>query len=194
MVSDGDGGTDSEVLNLHIYDFVLDLDEGWNLISFPLIPTDTNVENVFDSVKENLNKIWVYKYDENTGKNVWYYKTYNEDWEGSEEFVDVEPGFGYFVEMSNYDSVSFDGSKMSGFGIPPSQTVVPGWNLIGHYGMKTDVSKSNAFTDSLSSYYSTMLDDEGNPQDSLNPTNGYWLFITETSNRLYAPSAFSYAY
>ncbi|VVB79491.1 PKD domain protein [uncultured archaeon] len=196
-VTDDDGGVGTDTATATIYDYQIDLSEGWNLISFPLVPADTNLQNVLDPIKENLEKVWVYRYDETTGKNVWLYQLYDgEEWVGNTEFEDIAPGLGYYLEMSDSDSLLMNGEKMydlgGGLTSPPTQEVVPGWNLIGHYGMNSGMSKANAFV-TLSGNYATMLDKDGNTELNLFSKEGYWLFVTGTNTLQYAPSGYAYA-
>ena len=44
------------------------------------------------------------------------------------------PGWGYWILANSDDMLVIGGSLMQPASLPPSRTIVPGWNLIGYYG------------------------------------------------------------
>jgi PKD repeat protein len=206
-VSDEDGGSATDTLTVSVYNYQIELSEGWNLFSIPLVPEndDTSINVVLGEVSSDAYVIWAYVYDEETGKNVWKYNTPDSDgWNVDRTLQNIIPGYGYYIKMNNEVLIYNNGEKMYGnsdnenewnIPKPPVVTLTPSWNLVGHYGMNTDVSKEEAL-DTLGESYSTMLDMEGNPISdgtNLSPTQGYWLFVTGTDNLDYAPSEEAYS-
>lgn len=206
-VNDGDDYSEIVTAQVVIYNYQIELSEGWNLFSIPLVPEndDTSINAVLGEVSSDAYVIWAYVYDEETGKNVWKYNTPDSDgWNVDRTLQNIIPGYGYYIKMNNEVIAYNNGGKMYGNSDdedewnvpkPPVVTLTPSWNLVGHYGMNTDVSKEEAL-DTLGESYSTMLDMDGNPisdETSLNPTQGYWLFVTGTDNLDYAPSEEAYS-
>jgi len=178
----------NDLIDVEVYNYSIDLKEGWNLISIPLIPEDddTSIESVFSEIIDDIEQIWAYQY--NSNQNLWKYYTPTIG-----DLDEIVPGYGYYVKMSEHNTLNLRGKKVygitEGLGIPPVVTLAPSWNLIGHYGLNS-VEKDYAFT-SLEDDYSSLFDRVGTPVSILNPTKGYWLFVTGENN-LYAPSTMSY--
>jgi len=199
IANDGEDSGEIATATVNVYDYSIGLDAGWNLISFPLIAEDddTDYKTVLGNVKEDLEKIWTYKYDPATGKNKWYYKTGgSSSWSGMTGFNDIVPGYGYYVFMTNERTLFQNGEKMYGENLgamttPPVVQLDAGWNLIGHYGMNTDVVKAEAL-EAFSGVASTVLNENGAIVNAFNPTEGYWMFSTEINTGEYAPSIADY--
>lgn len=197
-VHDGDNYSEIAEAEVTVYDYQIALSEDWNLISIPLVPEDTSIDEVLgEEVSSNADVIWAYVYDEEEGRNVWKYNMPIEgNWSSERTLNDIIPGYGYYIKMNSEVTVYNDGERMYGnneFTVPkpPVVTLIPSWNLIGHYGMEEDINKENAL-DTLDSSYSTLLDKDGYSVSEMNPTEGYWLFITGTNNLDYAPSNAAY--
>ena len=106
----------------------IDLAAGWNLISLPLIPTNSTIE----SVMAGLNVTLVYHYDPTVPK--WFF------WNGTPagDLTDMVDGLGYWVFMGSPGTMTVVGTEMP---VPPCPTcpppapptyeVVAGWNMIG---------------------------------------------------------------
>jgi len=184
-----DDGTDYTIVTheIEIFDYKIFLtDEEWNLVSLPLVPLDgnTEIENVFDDVLGNVKTIWSYQ----MGK----WKVYSQ---APNDLVNIVPGYGYYIGMSESDTTYQNGKKMYGDDTPPQPpvvTVTPSWNLIGHYGM-LNITKEDAL-ETIKDNYATVIDKDGNPVSVFNPTEGYWLFLTGLNNLYYAPSEKAYNY
>ncbi len=187
----------SDSYTIEVADFKIALQEGWNLISIPLVPEndDTSIDTILSDVSENVDVVWAYTYDEVLGKNTWRY--YDDETGNLDKII---PGYGYYIKMGSEDILYLNGKRMYGNddNIAPKPLVVtltPSWNLIGHYGLIEDISKSSAL-DTLSGSDSTILDKDGYSiadEEPLNPKQGYWLFLTGTDNLDYAPSEEAYS-
>ncbi len=191
-VNDGVDNSEIVTTTVTVYDYNIELDAGWNLVSIPLVPEndDTSINNVLNDVIGKVDVVWSYQQGE------WsYFKGV------TGELNEIIPGFGYYIKMLGEDTLYLNGEKVYGnneFTVPrpPVVTLTPSWNLIGHYGMKDNVAKSDAL-DTLAGSYSTMLDENYySVLDSglLIPTEGYWLFLTGTDNLDYAPSEAAYTF
>ena len=182
-----------------VYNYNINLEAGWNLISIPLVPEndDTAIESVLDDVSDNAKVVWAYQGGE------WSCYLADDEYDGlglcdedHSPLTTMEPGWGYYVKMYEEDILYLNGEKMYGFNEfdiprPPVVTLTPSWNLIGHYGLN-HVSKADALT-TLDGHYATLLNKVGTPISILEPTKGYWLFQTYTQDLDYAPSDADYA-
>jgi len=127
------------------YDYLTELQEGWNLVSIPVVPNSTTIEDVLDGIKENLDIIWAYKYEETAKENKWYYKYYSNGWKGSPEFDEIRPGYGYFILMKEDDvlyGVEKEFDSPAQVPVPSVKLATESWNLIGRYGAQPE-SMSN---------------------------------------------------
>ncbi len=165
-------------------DWVINLNQGANLISIPFTPASTDYKDVFDGVKSNLDRIWAYVYDPTTQQNVWKYKYYNNGWYGSTGFNDIVPGRGYFVFMKNSDILY--GNKETGSSdsstnpaTPPEVQLANGYNLIGVFGNQSNSTTSllHSLTFGGDSYWSSVMDMGGTSVSSMNSQEGYWIFM-----------------
>lgn len=196
-VSDEDGGVSTDTLTIIVLDYKLQLNSGWNLISIPLVPEEdnTSINYVFgDEIIDNAEIVWSYQ------NGQWKYNTPLSDgtrWTAtSGRIQNIIPGYGYYIKMDNEVTSYKNGERMydnDGFTTPkpPFVTLTPSWNLIGHYGMVESLTKDLALT-TLGGRDSTLLDNNGIAVSTMNPTEGYWLFITGTGNVDYAPSNDAY--
>ncbi len=105
---------------------LLTLNQGWNLISFPKLPSDTNVATVLNDISSNVRIVW--GFDNNTKAWLkWKPSTLNplpfalcsiESWEGYWIYMD-QPGT---INMTNWTAQS------------TTVSLSEGWNLIGYNG------------------------------------------------------------
>ncbi|MBD3247611.1 PKD domain-containing protein [Candidatus Pacearchaeota archaeon] len=199
MVVRVDNGTDYEYysFNTTVWSWKIDLVPGWNLVSIPVVPKDSSIENVFLNDLENSlvdgpeYAVWSYQYDSSTSSNRWFKSRKN----GDGDLDTVEPGKAYWLNLSNADTLKGYGDKLIAASTPPETVVIPGWNLIGHYGL-LNILGENALQDSLSGCYSTILDSNGNTLnksgDNFNPGKGYWVGINTSIGKIYFPSSNAY--
>jgi len=108
---------------------------GWNLMSPPLIPDDSDIDVVISAA--NLasgnvgNVALVYYYDAGD------YYGLGVDWRywsgpGTGDLPTIEDGLGYWFFMNSADTLTIHGTVMpSGLTLPPTYDVVSGWNMIG---------------------------------------------------------------
>ncbi len=207
-----DDGTDSIEANLsiHVFDYAIELSQGWNLISIPLVPEEdnTSINNVFGGeVSSRAEKIWSYSYDTDTDKNVWNYNEPLSDgsrWKAYPSRIqDIIPGYGYYLLM-NEEAINYqNGERYYGISdsgslpMPPQVELTTGWNLIGHYGMN-NVDKTDEVQDLSGGTLTniadiTLLNKDAVSVNQLNPTQGYWAFVTGQNNLWYAPSEADYS-
>jgi hypothetical protein len=114
------------------------LAEGWNLSSTPLMPYDTDIEDVLADLiaRGTVEGVWTMVYEGAPPKQVWKH------WTPTAGPVDtltkIIDGQGYWVKMKVDDSLTVVGTWTTWW--PPAfPEVVEGWNLIGytHWGRPT---------------------------------------------------------
>jgi len=120
-----------------VYSWIIDLQEGWNLVSIPYVPEDNTLlaEGVgITQIMSSIESIWSYEYN---SPSTWKY--YKEGDLGS-ELDKIVPGRGYWVKATKE-------AQIKGFGTQIGQTdQFPGmapeievpinhWSLIGRYGI-----------------------------------------------------------
>jgi len=199
IANDGDDDSAIVTTEVTVYAYGIDLNTGWNFISIPLVPEDTNINAVLsEEISENAEVIWSYQegeweYNEPLSSGKWS--------TSSSKIKEIIPGYGYYLKMKNESVIHHNGEKMYGNSDnnadwavpkPPVVTLTPGWNSIGHYGI-LNILKPLALT-TLDGNYATLIDKDGNPITTLEPTEGYWLFLTGITPLDYAPSSASYSF
>lgn len=190
-------GGDPKYYNIEItaYTWMIDLVEGWNLISIPMMPEDTSIDSVFANVYDNI------AYEGAGVDTVFQYDGADEDWDESRRYSDsssyygeftgsleIVPGYGYWVKMENADTLKGYGSMTPEMGGPMlGVDVANGWNLIGHFGLD-DLPVADALTSLVlgSTNYYDSVSVTGNMQTGV----GYWMtakFIPD-GETTYTPS------
>jgi len=108
-------------------DLTVTMDEGWNLVSTPFIPTSTAIATVLSSVLNNMSIVWYY----DASSSSWQF------YDGAEGATDTlstfEDGKGYWISMSDDGvSLTFTGKfESTGGTTPKNYSIIAGWNLIG---------------------------------------------------------------
>ncbi len=167
---------------------------GWNLISLPVVPNNTNIEKVLADVKNDVLEVW--KYDSVADK--WNMYKPNDP---SSDLTDMTAGYGYWINYNNDITKAISGSGtlfLEGSNTPPQRTLTSGWNLIGYYQRENTNAigvscglKTLRDPDSATSQWWTMLMSYENQNkqfsnidfnSNLNPGQGYWVFMTSKLN------------
>lgn len=195
MVVRVDNGTNSEYysFNTTVYSWKINLNQGWNLISIPVIPKNTSIQSVlFNQLYDSLPGgyeyvVWSYQYDGT--QNNWLKSRRT----GYGDLDYIEPGHGYWINMSSADILYGFGDKFIVAQTPPSKTITNGWNLIGHYGLLT-VSENDALRSlrlGTTQYYSYV---GTNSSGNFYPGEAYWIAATFLPDKEapYTPSNDSY--
>ncbi|RLG16117.1 hypothetical protein DRN69_01655 [Candidatus Pacearchaeota archaeon] len=180
------------------YDWVIPLYEGWNLISFPMIPTDeegnidTSLDNVLASIAGHI------PYEGASSYQIFQYSAYESKWYKARPYAsdpgftgtltNIIPGYAYWVKVNQdtvlkgYGTLDIDGPEQ----IPPSVNLGRSWNLIGKFGDNTilkNQSRNNLVLD-LGGYLGSLADyplmNNGvflANDDPFNPFEGYWALM-----------------
>lgn len=104
--------------------FTLDLDEGWNLISIPLIPKDQSTESILEEIKDDYEKI--YYYDSET--QIWeVFNPIKETLSQPNNLLQLNIGKAYWISMKKTRSLDILGYEIANY----SMSLNEGWNFIG---------------------------------------------------------------
>jgi hypothetical protein len=178
---DGDGTTDEpkepdSIVTIGQDSYSIQLHTGWNLISLPLMPDDTDILGVMSSVEGNWNSVWSYE-----GGNWKRYDLTGPDF--LNDLTTIETGKGYWINMKSTDTLSVSGSEATIKSIPLSA----GWNLVG-YNSLNSASTTGAMNSVTGNWNSVWSYETGNWKrydlngpDFLNdltimgPGKGYWI-------------------
>ena len=170
----------SSTYTIEVFDFIIELQPGWTLISIPVVPSSIEMGEVSQ----------VYAYDPlnpNADANGWLLSI-----DGVGSLGDMTAGYGYWVYTDTATVIKGHGkliSEPNGMPtIPPSRTLVSGWNLIGHYGLNAQLIEDALYSlvnkGSESKTWSAIYpSDSGNMESG----QGYWLAI-DGSLTVYTPN------
>jgi len=160
----------------------LELEEGWNLISLPLIPDDEDIATILADITDNVSQVRTFLYED--GGLVEYFWLEGGAVGALDEMVD---GQGYWIEMTVARTLVINGTEsVVGQSIPPYYDVYEGWNLIGFKAVDagaaedylgtsvTNISERMYGYNAAGSYY-VRVDIEA---DNLEPGQGYWLAVS----------------
>jgi len=132
------------------------LKQGWNLISLPIQPEDTNIDAVLNSIKGKYTDVFTYK-------GRWVYKSeYMNKWFG--DLSNLEAGKGYWIKVNEDCNLTIDGLKVKSANISLEQ----GWNLIG----PVTTTQDNISLDNLNVQYTDVFTYEGR-----------WVYKSEYMNK-----------
>ncbi|RLE12193.1 hypothetical protein DRJ04_06655 [Candidatus Aerophobetes bacterium] len=178
----GNENNEIQVGAIEVYDFILDLKQGWNQISVPKAIDDESWQAMY----ENDNITAIYGWDASA-----------QDWVVIEE--GLEPGYGYFVYSKTDQLIGVNYAVNENTpSVIPSVLLKGGWNLIGYSCLSpSDISSVIPFDllDKVSViyWYNPASQDyelqyaDGLPVEDMYPGRGYWLHIpiTYSNEELY---------
>ena len=126
-------------LDVTVWSWIIDLQEGWNLFSIPYVPEDESIEVVvlnqlYDSLPEE--EYVVYSYQFNGEESVWFKS--NRDHDGLSDLDTVSPGYAYWVKVDENTKLRGNGKQLryESPGLPPEVEVETNhWQMVGRYGI-----------------------------------------------------------
>jgi hypothetical protein len=168
------------IVSSGITSYDIDLVEGWNLISTPLIPDDSDIDVILADITDNISVVWAYVYDDQ-GDPTW--KVWGSGESDLDEIVD---GQGYWIEMTEDNTLTISGVELPAPpDAPHAYNIYEGWNLIGFKSVDAKTGTvylaGDAYADFVRMYgydtedavYTTVL-----IGGSLQPGQGYWLAVS----------------
>jgi parallel beta-helix repeat protein len=152
---------------------------GWNLISIPLIQSDTNLNAVLSSISGTYDAIQWY----NNGDDFDHWKNHHTTKPANmNDLNDIDHKMSFWVHISEPNGVSF---QYSGTWPVENQNIIlsPGWNLVGYPSTSNrtrDVGLNNIIfgsdVDSIQTHDAvTQQWKELEDSDSFVPGRGYWM-------------------
>jgi hypothetical protein len=163
--------------------YPIELQKDWNLISLPLVPANSTIENVLSLLlKQGLLQ------------SVWHYDAETKTWHSyapgaPPDLTTMVDGGGYFVKVTDYNVFIVQGTIQP---LPPASPrvydVVRGWNLIGYKEIYSEnVSTYLSGVDCIRVYSfnaSTQAYEVLKPSDNMTPGLGYWVAV-KTEGSIY---------
>ena len=162
------------------------LSQGWNLISLPINPTNTNINSILSGIMPSVISVWLYDSVCPSTTASWY--SYAPG--APSTLLTMEAGKAYWVNMAAPASLTFQGRKCP---CPPSSPTTfticrTGWNMIG---FKSTLPKSvSTYFTSLGTCgtgylapingYASGAWTTVNCSDNMTPGKGYWVYINTT--------------
>ncbi|RLF00839.1 MAG: hypothetical protein DRJ59_06870, partial [Thermoprotei archaeon] len=117
---------------------VIHLYPGWNLISLPVIPKSTKIEDVLEPIEGKWSEIWSYQITKGRrgAKGTWLWASGSYDkrgrWHIKGKLKTMEDGKGYWIYALEETYLVVRGyDLLPGPAVPPSYPVYEGWNLVG---------------------------------------------------------------
>jgi hypothetical protein len=175
MAKDGDGEEDGN--ENKVGKFVSYLVEDWNMISVPLIQSNTSRESVLTTLDTNYATIQGY----HAGKSRPWLNWHRNKPNYFNDVIEIDLKEGYYVDMITPDYLVTVGKVASATDI----NLKSGWNLIGYTSL-TEQTRNDALSSIAGKYnmverYDTSIDKEVrlNPDDLMQPGLGYWIHATQ---------------
>lgn len=167
---------------------------GWNLISLPVVPNETNISTVLGDAASDINEVWAYAPNHANADDSGWLMYAPGDPEETNNLDIMTTGYGYWISTTNNTNIQGWGSLLTaGPTVPPSRTLNSGWNLVGYYQIpgETSSTPSQAFA-SLQSDYTGLwgYDNAGgvfkSTVSTILPGDAFWISLTESKE--YTPS------
>jgi len=169
------------------YEVQITLQSGWNLISLPLVPSDSLIGDLLKPlvIKNEVISVWTYT---NTPR-VWQYYLPGK----SSTLTSMVDGNGYWIYMTAADKLNLTGTIIPSSHIPPTYPLVAGWNLLGFKPQPVITNETvNQYLGSISGNYDPnnvwVYDSlstnwvRATPLYVLHPGQGVWILMTLPSS------------
>jgi hypothetical protein len=164
-------------------EFTIQLHEGWNLISVPLVQSNTSVESVLSSIGGKYDIVKFYNSTDMT--DPW--KTYAPSRPVSlSDLIEINHKMSLWVHITATGTTTLVLS-----GTAPSTTTIhlnPGWNFVSYPSLTAGMTVNDAFTgtswDRVETYdgNNPYLIAEMNGFEYMVPGQGYWVHVTSDCN------------
>lgn len=167
-----------------VYNGTYPTGNGWNMISLPLIPTNTAIENILGPIIDNVEVVWYY-----SGGASGTWSSYKPGVSGTTPafLTKMEDGKAYLIKVKDDCTLTFQGRKGPALTArPPVYSYLVGWNLVG-FKSTGDVGTltvdeylaSTTFNDPVTSFDNTAKAWTSVAGGSnMTTNNGYWVYFT----------------
>ena len=102
----------------------IELNDNWNLISIPLQPQSTSIEQVLLSINGQYRDVW--RYDPFNAGDAW--KHYHPAYASFSDLNTIEPNKGYWIYSNQNTTLTISGTPIAATQAMPLKD---GWNLVG---------------------------------------------------------------
>ena len=143
---------------------------GWNLISLPVVPVNSDIASVLGSIFANVTMVWGYS----AATKTWSYFKPGPPASGS--LTTMTDGNGYWISMTKPDVLYVNGTVIPPGSAPAAYRLSAGWNLVG-FKPQPDPTVS----ETLSTYLSSISGDYSAVWLYDNPT-GTWIRATSSTS------------
>jgi hypothetical protein len=154
--------------------FTLQLSRGWNLISFPVKPSNTLIEPVLSGISGKYAALYSFdgtQYQEYIAGSA------------SNSLSQIEPGRGYWIYMEADGQLQISGESAS-----RSISLKAGWNLVGYNSTKGATADTALASikdqysvvygyDTTSNSYRGYIPGEDSSLTQIEPGKGYWIYV-----------------
>jgi hypothetical protein len=177
------------------------LTQGWNLISMPVIPNNTAIVSVLGLAASSIEAVWAY----DAVNDAWY--VYRPTNPSTSNLASMTAGYGYWVNYTSGSPATLAGPGnlfLEGNYLPPQRTLKAGWNLIGYYQKQNTESVPTIYAlktlknpDTDRPWWTMIMGYNNNSKQftplentsNMDPGNGYWILMggRATDTYIYAP-------
>lgn len=177
VVRANDTSNNEEQNNDRVGKFVSHLEDGWNMISVPLVQSDTKRETVLATIEGNYMTVQGY----HAGKSRPWLHWHRNKPNYFNAIIEINHKQGYYIDMIVPDYLVTAGKVADQVNI----SLKSGWNLVG-YPCLTSKLRDDALSSISGKYnmverYDTTKDREVSlgPDDYMDPGLGYWIHATQ---------------
>jgi len=192
-------GTDVEyyTFEITVYSWIIPLQEGWNLVSIPLVPESNLIEDVIlDQIQEDLpsgtfRPIWSYQYDSEDGMSEWFSSRRS----GVGDLNTINPGYSYWIkvvrdtEIKGFGDLTVDPEDGPPGSFPVITIPTGAWSMVGRYGILGNLNPKQAGALSIETAMESILrfreeniihlyDEDSSRVDEVDHYRGYWVWVT----------------
>lgn len=169
------GGGDDDLIEFSIS--LTSANNGLNLISLPVSPESTDIEDVLGDILDSVETVWTYI------DGAWLvYRPGNPTFS---TLTTMDAGYGYWIEVSEDATLTGEGEIQTSI-----RTLTTGWQLIGYLQPDIDTDGSVSIDEAFFSVglaglaYSDLLlfnTETGELESavSVEPGNGFWMQVTD---------------
>ncbi len=170
------------------------LKSGWNLISLPLIPNNSNIENVLAGLSEEGSVDVVQYYDNGSGEWLSYAVV-----DGIGDLTTMEDGKGYWVYANQDTTLTINGRETNEPPATPVNTyeVGSGWNLLGFKSVENmtaldytnnQIGENDLMWGYKNNDYKLICPVTSGDSNVMEPGFGYWLYVSGSGYDITPPT------
>jgi hypothetical protein len=152
--------------------------EGWNLISLPLIPLDSDIEVVLAGIMDDVISVWHW----DAAAAHWYSFAPG----APSDLTSMRDGKAYWINMGAAQTLDLAGTEMpEGTQLPPAYDIVPDWNMVGFKSTNNATAKDYLNGTEYVRIYGYkngawfLIPGPNYDTPQMEPGLGYWVAFTE---------------